>query len=82
MNFDKEIIANKLVHIEVSLADEVENYLIRSAIEMVYQEAYSDAILIIKQLESIIPRESEVYTDLMIIRKLLKAIKTWKKYCG
>ena len=30
MNFDKEIIANKLVHIEVSLAGEVENYLIRS----------------------------------------------------
>lgn len=79
---DKEIIANKLVHIEVSLTDGVEHYLIRTAIEMVYLEAYSDAILIIKQFESIIPRESEVYTDLMIIRKLLKAIKTWKKYCG
>ena len=79
---DKDIIANKLTNIGVTFAGEVEDYLIRSAIAMVYKEAYKDVIRIIKQLQVITPKESEAYADLEIVVKLCKAIKVWKKYCG
>ena len=52
---DKDIIANKLTNIGVTFAGEVEDYLIRSAIAMVYKEAYKDVIRIIKQLQVITP---------------------------